>query len=72
MPVCFLPLQLLNKLENIPFSAFIYKKMICVAQVDVPGGRGKPSIIVDKDESLEKVRIFIILFFLVVFMNHEI
>ena len=24
-------------------------------QVEVPGGRGRPSIIVDKDESLEKV-----------------
>lgn len=24
-------------------------------QVEVPGGRGKPSILVDKDESLEKV-----------------
>lgn len=26
-----------------------------IMQVEVPGGRGKPSILVDKDESLEKV-----------------
>ncbi|MQM14949.1 hypothetical protein Taro_047884 [Colocasia esculenta] len=26
-----------------------------IVPVEVPGGRGKPSIIVDKDESLEKI-----------------
>lgn len=32
-----------------------FKLVVHVAQVEVPGGRGKPSIIVDKDESLQKV-----------------
>jgi hypothetical protein len=27
-------------------------------QVEVPGGRGRPSIIVDKDEGLGKVNVF--------------
>ena len=33
--------------------------MILYIQVEISGGRGKPSILVDKDEGLEKVsRIF--------------
>lgn len=37
------------------FDEDLYQFMFFCTQVEVSSGRGKPSIIVDKDEGLEKV-----------------
>lgn len=29
--------------------------MICAIQVNISGGKGKPDVVIDKDEGLEKV-----------------
>lgn len=45
-----------NKLKMSGYTCFPFSNGLLILQVEISGGRGKPSVLIDKDEGLEKVK----------------